>query len=53
MTNPITKKAKIAKTSSRKLASLSTEIKNRALVSIVEEIEKNTDKIISQNKIDI
>ena len=53
MTNPITKKAKIAKTSSRKLVSLSTEIKNRALVSIVEEIEKNTDKIISQNKIDI
>ena len=53
MTNPITKKAKIAKTSSRKLASLSTEIKNRALVSIVEEIEKNTDKIISQNKIAI
>jgi len=53
MTNPITKKAKIAKTSSRKLASLSTEIKNRALVSIVEEIEKNTDKIIAQNKIDI
>jgi glutamate-5-semialdehyde dehydrogenase len=49
----VTDKAKRAKQASRRLANLSTEIKNNALFRMAAGLEKNTDKLISENKKDI
>jgi len=45
--------AKNAKEASLKIASLSTELKNKALLKIAEKIEKNTQEIFEANKIDL
>jgi glutamate-5-semialdehyde dehydrogenase len=50
--NELEEKGKAAKTASRKLAFLSTEIKNRALVNIAEAIIDRQDEILAANKID-
>ncbi len=46
-------KAKKAKRASRKLCRMSTEVKNRALTSIAEEIEAHKPDILSQNQKDL
>ena len=45
--------AKNAKSASKKLATISTEIKNRALLAIAEALENNKDKIFEANKLDL
>ena len=45
--------AKNSKNASKKLAVLSTEIKNKALLSIAEALENNKSKIFEANKIDL
>jgi len=45
-------KGKLAKAASKKLAFLSTEIKNKALASIAEALIDNRDKILAANKVD-
>ncbi len=45
--------AKNAKFASKKLATISTEIKNRALLAIAEALENNKDKILEANKLDL
>jgi glutamate-5-semialdehyde dehydrogenase len=50
--NELEQKGKTAKAASRKLAFLSTEIKNRALVNIAEAIIDKQDEILAANKID-
>ena len=45
--------AKNAKKASYRLASLSTEIKNLALLAIAENIEKNKEIILNENKKDL
>ncbi len=50
--NELEQKGKAAKAASRKLAFLSTEIKNRALVNIAEAIIDKQDEILAANKID-
>jgi glutamate-5-semialdehyde dehydrogenase len=45
-------KGKAAKAASRKLAFLSTEVKNKALVNIAEALIDRKDKILAANKID-
>jgi glutamate-5-semialdehyde dehydrogenase len=56
MTNEITElktKAKAAKEASRPLAYLSTDIKNKALRNIAEDLRSKTKKIIAANKLDL
>ena len=50
--NELEQKGKTAKAASRKLAFLSTEIKNKALVNIAEAIIDKQDEILAANKID-
>jgi len=50
--NELEEKGKAAKAASRKLAFLSTEIKNKALVNIAEAIIDKQDEILAANKID-
>ena len=45
--------AKNAKTASKKLATLSTEIKNKALLAIAEALDFNRGKIFEANKLDL
>jgi len=45
--------AKNAKTASKKLATLSTEIKNKALLAIAEALDFNRKKIFEANKLDL
>ena len=45
--------AKNAKTASKKLATLSTEIKNKALLAIAEALDFNRTKIFEANKLDL
>jgi len=45
-------KAKAAKAASRKLAFLSTEIKNKALLNIAEAVVTRQDEILAANKVD-
>ena len=45
--------AKKAKSASKKVATLSTEIKNRALLNIAENIKNNKNKIFEANKLDL
>ena len=56
MKNAITElktKAKAAKEASRRLAYLSTDIKNKALQNIAADLRSNTKKIIAANKLDL
>jgi glutamate-5-semialdehyde dehydrogenase len=56
MTNAITElktKAKAAKATSRPLAYLSTDIKNKALRNIAEDLRSKTKEIIAANKLDL
>jgi glutamate-5-semialdehyde dehydrogenase len=56
MTNAITElkiKAKTAKAASRLLAYLSTDIKNKALQNIAEDLRNKTKEIIAANKLDL
>lgn len=46
-------KAKAAKAASRKLAFVSTEVKNKALLNIAENLLANRDKILAANKLDL
>ena len=48
-----TELAKKAKTASKKMAILSTEVKNKALLAIAEGIENNTDLIFDANRKDL
>ena len=50
--NELEEKGNAAKAASRKLAFLSTEIKNKALVNIAESIIDKQDEILAANKID-
>lgn len=43
---------KAAKAASRRLAYLSTEVKNRALLGIADSLESETDKILAANELD-
>lgn len=52
MENELTLKARQAKEAKFKLSILSTEVKNKALISISEELKRKTQEIISANKID-
>jgi len=45
-------KGKAAKAASRKLAFLSTEVKNKALLNIAEALIDRKDEILAANKID-
>ena len=45
--------AKRAKTTSIKLASLNSDVKNRALLTIAENLDKDSDKIFEANKLDL
>jgi glutamate-5-semialdehyde dehydrogenase len=45
-------KAKAAKAASRRMAYLSTEIKNRALINIAEDLLSKKDEILAANKLD-
>ena len=45
--------AKNAKNASLKIADLSTEIKNKALLKIAEKIESAKDEIFEANKVDL
>lgn len=49
----VSEKAKKAKSASRKLANLSTEIKNNALFKMASGLENNADKLIAENKKDL
>ena len=49
----VSDKAKMAKTASRALANISTEIKNNALFKMAAELEKEADKLIAENKKDL
>ena len=51
-TKELEKKARAAKEASRKLAFISTEIKNRALINIAGALVKEQDKILAANKAD-
>jgi glutamate-5-semialdehyde dehydrogenase len=56
MTNAITElkaKGKAAKEASRRLAYLSTDIKNKALRNIAEDLRSKTKEIIAANKLDL
>ena len=46
-------KCKAAKAASRKLASISTEIKNKALLNIAENLLARQEKILAANKLDL
>jgi len=48
----ITKKAREAKKASLRLANLSTDVKNRALIKMTNALEKNSKRIIAENKKD-
>lgn len=48
----ITRRAAAAKVAAYKLAAVSTEIKNKALLSMAEAIEKNKEDILFKNEID-
>jgi len=50
--NELETKAKAAKAASRKLACLSTEIKNKALLNIAEDLLAKTDEILDANRRD-
>ena len=45
--------AKLAKAASKKIAFLSTEIKNKALLNIAEALDSSIDKIFEANKKDL
>ena len=45
--------AKKAKTASYELAMLSTDVKNKALLSMAEALERNVEEILKANKIDV
>ena len=49
----VSDKAKQAKTASRKLANLSTEIKNNALFKMASGLEQQADSLIAENKKDL
>lgn len=49
----VSDKAKKAKTASRALANISTEIKNNALFKMAAGLEKEADKLIAENKKDL
>jgi glutamate-5-semialdehyde dehydrogenase len=49
----VSEKAKKAKAGSRKLANISTEIKNNALFKMAAGLEREADKLIGENKKDI
>jgi len=49
----VTEKAKKAKAASRKLATISTEIKNNALFKMAAELEKESGHLIAENKKDL
>src|SRR3990170_3035469 len=56
MTTPIEQleaKCKAAKAASRKLASVSTEVKNKALINIADNLLARQDKILASNKLDL
>jgi len=46
-------KARKAKEASKRLATLSTELKNRALVAMAQSLEKSTAKILAENSVDV
>ena len=50
--NELEQKGRLAKTASKKLASLVTEIKNKALINISEALLANQDDILKANKLD-
>jgi glutamate-5-semialdehyde dehydrogenase len=50
--NELEEKGRFAKAASRKLAFLSTEVKNKALVNIAEALIDKQDEILTANKID-
>jgi len=51
-TKELEEKAKAAKAASKKLAFLSTEIKNKALLNIAEAVVSRQDEILAANKVD-
>lgn len=51
--NELKAKAKAAKEASRKLAYLSTDVKNKALQNIAEDLRSKTREILAANKLDI
>ncbi len=51
-TKELEEKAKAAKAASKKLAFLSTEIKNKALLNIAEAVVSRQDEILAANKLD-
>ena len=51
-TKELEEKAKAAKAASKKLAFLSTEIKNKALLNIAEALVSKQDEILAANKVD-
>jgi len=51
-TKELEQKAKAAKAASKKLAFLSTEIKNKALLNIAEAVVSRQDEILAANKVD-
>jgi glutamate-5-semialdehyde dehydrogenase len=51
-TNELKQKAKAAKEASRKLAFISTKIKNKALLNIAQALSDKQDKILAANKVD-
>jgi glutamate-5-semialdehyde dehydrogenase len=56
MTNAITElkaKGKASKEASRKLAYLSTDVKNKALKNIAEDLRSKTKEILTANKLDL
>lgn len=53
MKEELIKKAERAKIASRKLANLTTKTKNEALLAIADALEKEKEKILSANRIDL
>jgi len=53
MTEELKIKGSLAKEAAYKLAAISTEVKNNALLKIAEAIVENAEKIIAENKKDI
>jgi glutamate-5-semialdehyde dehydrogenase len=53
MKEELIKKAERAKSACRKLANLSTEIKNKALLAIADALKKEKTKILSANQVDL
>lgn len=49
----ITIMGKVARTASRKLATMTSEVKNTALMAIADELEAQSETIIAQNALDI